>query len=238
MSYERAGMGTNGKGGLPTGPMAPGELEARIDEEFVFDASGRGMRREDVARQEADAASREAASAERRADWAARLQAWNQQCETQPEQCAATMVPLCAFVSLLPGAIIGAIASPKGERWGGAKWGALASAATCPLSIATARLGAVGSLIVWGAGIAAPIAAARYRLERKRERGELPANPDEPDRDRQADLVPMYQRKYDLDFFQATQVAYEQVVYEAETGKQMAIEDFFMDVFMPRSRGR
>jgi hypothetical protein len=112
----------------------------------------------------------------------------------------------------------------------------VANAATCPLGIATARLGPIGGVLVWVVGIGASVGAARYRLKLKR--GRAASNPDEPDRERQAALVPMYQRKYGFDFFQATQVAYEQVIHEAETGQRMAIEDFFMDVFMPRSRGR
>lgn len=174
--YEGAlsALGTNGKPGssqpsespsLPTGPLGPGDLD-RIRGQFSCDASGRCVRRSEVEAQERREGERET----RRAEWLERMRQRGEHCEQHPEECAAAAVPLCAFVRLLPGAIIGAIASPKGERGGGAKWGALASAAICPIGIATVRLGVFGSLINWSLGIAAPIMAARYRLKRKRER--------------------------------------------------------------------
>jgi hypothetical protein len=171
MSYEftryAGGLGTNGKTGVTLGPgvAVPPEpppsgpvTSAQIDTFW----QQRQQYEQGLEQQRAEEQSRQAAS------WAQRYEAWSRQCQAQPEQCAASMVPLCAFASLIPGAIIGAIASPKGERWGGAKWGALASAATCPLGIPTARLGAIGSLIRWSASIAAPVIAARYRLKHKR----------------------------------------------------------------------
>lgn len=94
------------------------------------------------------------------------LQSLQQQREEHPYQFAAATVPLCALVSLLPGAIIGAIASPKGERGGGAKWGALAYSATCLLQIPAAQMGSIGSVLVWMIGIGAAIGAARYRLNK------------------------------------------------------------------------
>jgi hypothetical protein len=174
MSYERRGMGTNGKtpSGFPTGTMQPGELDAVINEQFVFDSAGRGMRREDAARQEVVMQQREAESQARRAEWTEMLRQRGEYCEQNPEACAAAFVPLCMLLELPWGAIVGAIASPKGERWGGAKWGAAAASLTCPTRIATARLGWFGGLANFGVALAAPIMAARYRLKRKEERGE------------------------------------------------------------------
>jgi hypothetical protein len=110
----------------------------------------------------------EAARALERQDFAAAAQAVMQAAEAEraqnPELYAIRGIPLCALIELLPGAIIGAIASPKGERWGGAKWGSLAAASTCLLGVPLARLGVAGSTARWIAGFVAPIVAAKWRL--------------------------------------------------------------------------
>jgi hypothetical protein len=115
---------------------------------------------------------REARYEQRRAEWTEILRQRGEYCEQNPEACAAAYVPLCMLLELPWGAIVGAIASPKGERWGGAKWGAAAASLTCPTRIGTARLGWFGGLVNFGVALAAPIMAARYRLKRKEERGE------------------------------------------------------------------
>jgi len=151
------GMGNNGKGEpltRPTppapGPVARGEIDQFFAQTEAFEAQ----------EQQENELRQQAASAERRG-W---IEQRRQQCEQSPELCAAATAPLCALLELPWGAAIGAIASPKGERWGGAKWGSLAAASTCLLRIPLARLGIFGGLISFGAAIAAPIAAAKWRL--------------------------------------------------------------------------
>jgi hypothetical protein len=168
MSYERRGMGTNGKVSSELPPERPRMPTGTVTREQI-DA----FVREHGAYEEAVEQQREAEYQAERAEWTDWIRQRGEYCEANPEACAAAFVPLCAVLELPWGAIIGAIASPKGERWGGAKWGALAAAATCPTRIATVRLGWFGGLLNWGVAIAAPIMAARYRLKRKRERGEV-----------------------------------------------------------------
>jgi hypothetical protein len=87
----------------------------------------------------------------------------------------AAQIGLCAAGALPWGALLGALSSPKGERGGGAKWGILASMATCPLVPVWRRLGVFGTVMNMALAWVAPILAAKYRLKRKEQRGELPA---------------------------------------------------------------
>jgi hypothetical protein len=170
-------LGTNGKTSgstpstmpnIPTDrPLRPGEMD-EIMNQIVWDASGRGVPRAELEQRAAREATRQA---ERVAAVAERASYFEQ----NPGALAAAQFGGCLFGSLIWGAVIGAIASPKGERGGGAKWGILASMATCPMVPLWARIGYIGTVMNVILAVGAPIAAARYRLKHKRERAALPA---------------------------------------------------------------
>jgi hypothetical protein len=166
MSYEyEEAMGTNGKGTTPTRPEPPPSgpvTQERIGQFW----------RETAAYEQGLEQQREAEAAAERAGRLERAQERAEYFEQNPGALAAAQFGACAIGSIPWGAAIGAIASPKGERGGGAKWGILASMATCPLVPLFARLGYVGTVMNFALGVAAPVVAARYRLKRKEERGE------------------------------------------------------------------
>lgn len=170
--YQHAfgALGTNGKTSSSLPPERPsipsGPVTSEQIDQFV---------REHQQYEQAVEQQRESERQEEQARWmfnAAQRAAYFEQ---NPGALAAAQFGGCIFGSLIWGAVIGAIASPKGERGGGAKWGILASMATCPMVPVWTRIGYFGTVMNFILAVGAPIAAARYRLKRKRDRARLPA---------------------------------------------------------------
>jgi hypothetical protein len=152
--YERGfyGLGTNGKE-LPERPPLP---SGRLTQEQL-DEHIRATREWQEAYVQS-AVDEQTAATQRTREWV---------------QTPAATVGLCALGSLPFGAALGAIASPKGERGGGARWGIMASLATCPLAPLLNSLGIFGQVINISISWGAPIVAARYRLKLKAERRQI-----------------------------------------------------------------